>query len=367
MKICKIAMCVLSVTGMGATLNSCAIFTDNQSKNISAWSSEISQNDELIAIDLVNALVQFNGMHPANAQLTMTPSNTGFTSALQSVLSAAGYSIGGKARQSSSLVTSYIEQGKQELTGHHRTYMLIVGTIKIKRDYFLQDWGVTPSSNLYVQGADASQIILNDDIFDQPTTQLVADRALTQQAPKSSSELVANTNSQSLDTTAGTVSSAIPAVSMPSPVVTLASASSRDLLVNRARVDRQNMYEIGGSNFSQVFDEFYNVSKTTVVFANDSMRLGQSGKVSINQFLTTFNRDTDVVSVVGCSHGRTSIEDGNKRLAIGRADRVAEALLYAGIPENKVLEEGCWASKPFDEVFPRRGVVLTLKREKRNG
>ena len=186
------------------------------------------------------------------------------------------------------------------------------------------------------RGADASRIILNDDLFfDQAPTQSVAARASTRQLQAS------------------------PAAPT--------SLSSRNMLVDQARLDRQNMYDIGGSNFGRVFDEFYDVSKISVVFSNDSMRLGRSGKTSINQFLSTYNRDTDVVSVVGCSHGRTSIQDGNKRLAIGRADRVAEALIYAGVPENKVLEEGCWASKPFDEVFPRRGVVLTLKREKRNG
>ena len=336
MKNCKIALCVLSVMGMVGALTSCAIFTDSSSTSNAAFQIEGTQHDELIAIDLVNALLQFKGMHPADTRLKMTRTNTGFSTALHAVLGVAGYTMHGQAQLRSQMLTSHVERGRKELTGHHRTYMLSVGTIKIKRDYFLQDWGVTPSSNLYVQGADASQIILNDDLFfDQAPTQSVAARAPTRQLQAS------------------------PAAPT--------SLSSRNMLVDQARIDRQNMYDIGGSNFGQIFDEFYDVSKISVVFSNDSMRLGRSGKTSINQFLSTYNRDTDVVSVVGCSHGRTSIQDGNKRLAIGRADRVAEALLYAGVPENKVLEEGCWASKPFDEVFPRRGVVLTLKREKRNG
>jgi len=361
MRIGKIALCVLSVTGMGASLTGCALLTGGQPNQVASQQAEVTKNDELIAIDLVNALVQFEGMHPSNTQLSLTKSNTGFSMALHSVLSAAGYSIDNS--QSGRVVSSYVEQGKQEITGKHQTYMVAAGDIKIKRDYFLQPWGVTPSSNLYVQGADASQIILNDDLFDQAAPQIAAAPAM----PTIKPQPVVQASAQPVVATPDVVTTAIPTVAKPTLMPLVTPMPSRDALVDQARADKQNMYEIGGSNFGQVFDEFYDVRKMSVVFANDSMRLGRSGKAKINQLLTTFNQDTDVVSVVGCSHGRTSLQDGNKRLAIGRAERVAEALLYAGVPQNKVLEEGCWASKPFDEVFPRRGVVLTIKREKRNG
>ncbi len=36
--------------------------------------------------------------------------------------------------------------------------------------------------------------------------------------------------------------------------------------------------------------------------------------------------------------------------------------MLAGIDSDKVLEEGCWAGVYYDEVMPRRGVVVTIKR-----
>lgn len=70
-----------------------------------------------------------------------------------------------------------------------------------------------------------------------------------------------------------------------------------------------------------------------------------------------------MISVVGCSHGNTALKGGNEALAIGRANRVKEALLYAGVESKKVLEEGCWANIHYDDL-PRRGVVIELKRKK---
>ncbi|MEE9335107.1 MAG: hypothetical protein V3U65_13545 [Granulosicoccaceae bacterium] len=360
-RIIKIAICALSISSVGVVLTGCNAFKVKPagSNVVAASQAQANKSDELIAIDLVNALVQFKGMHPSVAQLSMTPPTTGFSSALQAVLSAAGYSLSGQVQQNAHKVTSVTTLGATEKTGHHRTYILSVGEIKIKRDYFLQDRGVTPSSNLYIQGADASQIVLHDNLFNESTVPLVADSAPV--TPVQAEPVAV------IDAPASTTPDAV-ATTLPLPSTQpAASRPSRDLLVQEARTSSENMYERGGSNFNQVFEEFYDVKSLTVVFANDSLRLGDAGKTSINRFLSTFDRDTDVVSVVGCSHGRTSLIDGNKRLAIGRATRVAEALINAGVQQEKILNEGCWAPRPFDEVFPRRGVVLTLKREKRNG
>ncbi len=151
------------------------------------------------------------------------------------------------------------------------------------------------------------------------------------------------------------------------PAVAPIPPPSRAQRVEAARDNSENLYELGVSNYDQVFEEFDDVESITVVFANDSLRIGESGKSRISQLLSNYDHDTDVVSVVGCSHGYTAIRDGNRRLAAGRAKRVTEALINAGVQREKVLDEGCWATTPFDEVFPRRGVVLTLKREKNTG
>jgi len=75
-----------------------------------------------------------------------------------------------------------------------------------------------------------------------------------------------------------------------------------------------------------------------------------------------FDPVTDVISVIGCSHGRTNLKNGNAYLATQRAERVKEELLLVGIDANKVLSEGCWANKHFDKM-PARGVVVSHRRK----
>ena len=91
------------------------------------------------------------------------------------------------------------------------------------------------------------------------------------------------------------------------------------------------------------------------------MRIGNVNKDLITSYAKAM-RETDVISVVGCSHGKTDLKNGNQVLALGRAHRVKEALILAGVMHHQILDEGCWASEDFDSVMPARGVLMTLKR-----
>ena len=121
------------------------------------------------------------------------------------------------------------------------------------------------------------------------------------------------------------------------------------------------------SNYTSIFDDYEDVNQVILVFPNDSLRIGAKNKATVSEYVRSFNPDTDILSVVGCSHGRTSISAGNQLLAVGRANRVKEALIYSGVDQQKIYEEGCWDDEYFDEVMPRRGVVLTHKRKVSNG
>ena len=76
-----------------------------------------------------------------------------------------------------------------------------------------------------------------------------------------------------------------------------------------------------------------------------------------------FNSETDVVSVIGCSHGKSKLKNGNAYLANNRAFRVKEEFVLAGLDPDKVLEEGCWAPVEFADL-PARGVVVKHRRLK---
>ncbi len=129
----------------------------------------------------------------------------------------------------------------------------------------------------------------------------------------------------------------------------------------------QNMYETMRSNYASVFGRYEDVKTDILVFANDSTLLGHDNMTVLRDYAAQLNPDTDVISVIGCSHGNTDIPQGNALLATGRANRVKEGLLYAGVDASLILDEACYAPRYFDEVMPRRGVVLTHKRLKSAG
>lgn len=126
---------------------------------------------------------------------------------------------------------------------------------------------------------------------------------------------------------------------------------------------KQNMRDLGGfSNFAEILDSMSTVNEAVLVFADDSTRLGSINKDRVNQLVSQYNPELDVFSVTGCSHGPSSYTGGQEALALGRADRVKEALMFAGVPQSKILDEACWAEEQFDNRMPRRGVVLSIKR-----
>lgn len=127
---------------------------------------------------------------------------------------------------------------------------------------------------------------------------------------------------------------------------------------------RNNIFDTMTSNFSDYFQNYDEVERRVLIFPNDSLRLGETNKQIIEQYVEMMDTSTDVLSVIGCSHGTTDINNGNSLLALGRANRVKEAFLFSGVEHDSVLEEGCWAPTPFEGDLPDRGVVVTLKRRK---
>jgi len=340
---------------------------------------------ELIAADLVNALMQIENKHPINTTIKMLQPKTTFGSALKVVFENAGYGLRmGSGDVAGDTVSYSVEPQQRENEGRHYTYLISVGNVKMKRDYFVQARGVTPSSNLFVIGADPAVIKLNDGIFEsqhEPLKQIVADAAQSQgllptrviepvlpPAPV----VLPNSNNKSDPPVVvravpkqapQVLSESLALINLPAPV----NSSTTDNGDRFAMVKpRANMYELGRSNYEELLAGFSEVHQEILIFPNDSMILGEGNKRRVRAIARMIERDTDVVSIIGCSHGRSSIKNGNAVLATCRAQRVMQEFLTEGIQESRILEEGCWAPVYYDEVMPRRGVVVTVKREPRN-
>ena len=142
---------------------------------------------------------------------------------------------------------------------------------------------------------------------------------------------------------------------------TTQSASLQAL--NSSRVEVSNLFYSDQSNFTSVLDNYKQIDRQVVVFGDDSLVLGNTNKSLIKQWVDQRLQPDDLVSLVGCSNGPTALDIGNEGLALGRANRVTQALLEEGVPRDRILDEGCWAPVSAGDKFPSRGVVLELWRE----
>ena len=243
---------------------------------------------------------------------------------------------------------------------------------------------------MLVRGADVTEIRSDDSIFyRKPTLKanapLVADQAVVKpvqkQADGFSSPLARrNVNppvsapmpEQEVALTSPAVATS--EIMAPDNTVVAKASVSEPVTTNPVPVEggyslvrKRNLAESGMSNYESLLATKQDVAEEVLIFGDDSYVLGPRNKKLLGQVMGSFNPETDVVQVVGCSTGTTKIENGNAALAIGRANRVKEALLYSGIPHDKILDEGCWSPNANSTPFPNRGVVITVKRGVKKG
>ncbi len=218
-------------------------------------------------------------------------------------------------------------------------YVLSIGQVSAERSYDVIADKTVPVSEQIIRGAKEHKVSLNDDIFEVPQSQYSEVAFKSYEGPSIDDMLSA-------------------------PELGAANGSwwGRE---QRTAV-KWNMYETLSSNYQDVFAGYRDVDQSILVFPNDSLRLGDVNKGIIERYVAEMDPETDILSVIGCSHGETDISNGNSLLALGRANRVKEALLFSGLEHDQILDEGCWAPQLFDDVMPRRGVVLTLKRQKKS-
>lgn len=384
---------------------------------------------ELVSLDLVNVINQVHNLHPSSTSLLMpveSTRNDEFAQMLMRALQQAGYAIRTQGAVSQSKPVSYlVSQRIDENQASIVTYTVHVGEVSLRRSYRQESDGwISPVAAMQIKGADASQLSINDEIFnrstgawsdsvdtsvpsDLPAPDPVLPGLQPARPPVSEPDPSPKTVETMASQSPSTLDNAEPSSVQPSESLMISSGPDRieqvastkwpesitplsrrtplkkvrpllDIAApglagtNDAQLYSQysklqlfstdNVRELGQSNFAEMLQEMGTVKETILTFNNDSTRLGVNNKERVKHFVAQFDPDRDVFSVIGCSHGNTAVQGGQQALALGRALRVKQELQFAGIPDNRILEEGCWASERFDERMPRRGVVLSLKR-----
>jgi hypothetical protein len=294
-----------------------------------------------IAEDFVHAMRQIKELDPVatTVQLYRPLRRDAFTQSLSFAMERAGYGVRWVEDTTGSHFMQYRREQELKIPGSERTrYDLAVGDIEFRRTYRIDDQGIGPLTPLYIKGAEARHVVLDDRAFQ-------AGASFSLPMPVEHNRIPDEANP--LDSR---IAGAIDAGSLTLPLVGLPAV--------------QNVFELGGSNFENRLAGYHIVSEQILTFPNDSLRLGTLNKQIVENLVMQFQRSTDLFSVIGCSMGPTKLKSGNAALALGRASRVREALMFAGVAPDRILDEGCWAGDGAGNALPRRGVVITLNRQR---
>lgn len=311
-------------------------------KNIMApWSDQELAYDK-IAENLVSSLKQLSELNPDTTAVRVSDTENVFDVELKHALTQSGFDTDPMSDNANVLLVSSEIRKAFTVAGRHKVFSINMGNVSIARAYAVVDGATAPITSQFIMGTQAQDIEINDELFDTPDRGLASVEFRT---PESDQKLrVMPTSLEQADEQA-------------EPLLLAAN--------NDSDARKQNYFETGESNYGGLFDEYDDVVSSVLIFPNDSLRLGNSNKAIIDQYVSKLNPETDVLSVLGCSLGTTKIANGNSLLAIGRANRVKEAFLFSGLAHNQVLEEGCWAPEFVQMELPSRGVVVTLKRKKK--
>lgn len=326
---------------------------------------------DLVANDFVNAMKQLGELAPSSTTVELLHTdNDNFTRALERALRDNGFGLRRVNDAGGNSLLQYRYDNESTSRGFQRDlYEVAIGSIEMRRTYLTDgNRSLSPVTPLYIRGADASKVELNDSVFtDLPADQstvAASDTTVAKQTAKSPATASASTQSVTTHSLVTSSPLSVPPQANPLGPIAKTSATSNALglpLLTLPQV--KNVFELGNSNYESALLDHHIVAEQILTFANDSLRLGQVNKVFIDRLVEKFDERSDVFSVIGCSLGPTQLKSGNAALALGRAGRVKEALLFAGIAEANILDEGCWAGDSGTINMPRRGVVVTLKRK----
>ena len=348
---------VLSACGSSGPERPVANATDEVTSTPRAPDPERSR---LIAADFVEAMGQIRELAPHSTSLRVMAPSSRFGEFLIAGLQDAGYDLRLVAAPAAGVLDYHTSVADADSGAY--TFFVSAETVRLKRTFRVDSTGVQPEGSMFVHGASAAGIALDTNRFGRPDSFTAPARS----APVAPPRAIAPQNI-AVQRPADSVLSPVPprqeVVRAPlEPTQPLRQATLNDT-TNTSTNTSTNIFETGRSRHEETLANYDTVKRHVMVFPNDSLRMGQDNKTLARSILANFDPRHDVLSVIGCSHGSTQIDNGNERLANGRAARVKEEFVRAGLDADLVLEEGCWAGTHFDPM-PPRGVVVTHQRRK---
>ena len=297
--------------------------------------------DEVALDDLLLALVQYRNPITTTLQASLTMANDDKIGLLDQ-LAKRGYGLQLVDADQGANLLNHSTNPTGTAGSVTTKHTLQVGRLELAREYATVNGKIRPVGPLSVAGS-RRRIALDDSRFGDAVAN---DRLISRIAFSIASDVEQGETPR------------ISLLQLP-----LATSDSNNVIgTNASGLEVSNAF-FGDDNFGSILDEYEKLESVSVIFPNDSMRLGNIGRLKIDVFLGEFDEDSDLIRVVGCSNGKTNVAIGNEGLALGRAERVTQELLARGVTREHILDEGCWAPTSAGDRFPSRGVLLEMYRE----
>jgi len=358
----------IAVLGILMALTGCASAGKTSSSTNSGDQTQLLRADMMA--DLMSVLPQV--MEPLTTTVQISDTESGQSASAANELVKLGYGLQRvDADQGSHFLYVTDLLGSDNAKSTNVRLRVSIGDLELTRSYD------TIRRNSKTNISDATNLVWRENKAVVPTGALTI--AGTRQAIQLSGinvELESRgSNGQTYEFTSGKIQYAalapieggIPTISLITDDIVQRVASSASggpslASLNSDRDQFGNVFNGGPSAFASVLDDYNRIVREFVIFPNDSQNLGQPGKLVVKKLVSRFSENSDIIGIIGCSNGPTSLEIGNQGLALGRANRIAEELIAAGISRDKVFDEGCWSPTTDAEGFPNRGVVIDLWR-----
>jgi len=310
-----------------------------------AISSTPTQNPDLdiIATDLISALMQIKGYEPFYTTIQYSESNSSFGAAVASVLKLAGYGVQ-KVRTDQG--RNYIYHRQSELqsdTGKSYRFSISIGTIEISREFQAYGSKLFPTTPITIAGATLTNVVVNDELYKQRGGNITFPSGV----------VFIGSEGEKLEYKFRKVKARDGLADITGEVY----AKERFLIIARSSIFRNS-----GTTRTIDIRGWPATRQVTLRFPSSNPDfLGAGNKSAIQKLIRGYDTGQSGFTITGCARHKTLLWDGTEADALERQQRIKTELLTSGIDIERVREFGCYGS-PYDLDLPENAVILTLHR-----
>ncbi len=284
---------------------------------VASVSTEELRQLQLVATNLVSALIQIPEMQPVQNTLQVSAPQTAFGNTLMRALEDAGF---GLQQVSADQGRNYVTYGKrfsETEAGPVTDYEIEIAHIRVGREFITNERGIFPSSLMSVSGTkDAVNIVLDDNIFQEQGGTGTSFISGVQATDKTDSKpKISEINVNEYDT--------LPQASRTRQELVLANARRRFFEINSARANLD-------------LTAYERIRRTVLIFDDKKTRvMGRGNKLAIRLLVREYS-ENDIFVITACTD-----VDGRNKSAVERGIRVEEEFISHGIDPEAVYLAPC--------------------------